>query len=228
MNKKLDIAGIQLDNCTVRESIMLLEKTMADRAFISVEEINMDMILRAGTDARVKEALDRISHKIISEESILKAVNQNSMQRQHEIADRSFFFELMKRLERNHIPVCLLGETESVTTGAKNLILQQFPRMDIVDVEILEQCTGELDNVINEINARTPDVVISLLPSPGQEYFFLDYRDKISASLWYGMGPKMPAERKFGITAFFSERKRLRILLRHMVKYQEQEELKNE
>ena len=228
MNRKIDIAGIQLDNCTVRESIMLLERNMADRAFLSVEEINMDMILRAGTDERVKDAIDRLKHKSISKERMQKAVNQSSMQRQDEIADRSFFYELMKRLERNHISVCLLGETESVTTQVKNLILQHYPRMDIVDVEILELCTGELDNVINEINAKTPDVVISVLPSPAQEYFFLDYRDKISASLWYGMGSKMPTERKSGITAFFSERKRLRILLRHMMKYQEQEEPKNE
>jgi N-acetylglucosaminyldiphosphoundecaprenol N-acetyl-beta-D-mannosaminyltransferase len=100
--------------------------------------------------------------------------------------------------------------------------------MIIADVEILEQCTGELDNVINEINAKTQDVVISLLPSPMQEQFFLDYRDKLSAGLWYGIGHLSQDRRGPGIVAFFRNRKRLRELTAYMKKYQEQKAIKNE
>ncbi|MCI5856607.1 MAG: WecB/TagA/CpsF family glycosyltransferase [Agathobacter sp.] len=228
MNKKIDIAGLQLDNCTVRESIMLLERAMSEQSFFSIAEINMDTILRAETDERVKEAVQRLNHTIIAEENILRAVDYCTMQRQHEIADGTFFYELMKRVERNHLSVCLLGETQDATLSMQSLILERFPRMNIVDVEILEQCTGELDNVINEINIKTPDVVVSLLPSPEQEYFFLDYRDKIFAKLWYAMGTEKPAEHKSRIAAFFNEKKRLRILLRHLTKYQEQEASKDE
>ena len=188
----------------------------------------MDTILRAETDERVKEAVQRLNHTIIAEENILRAVDCCTMQRQHEIADGTFFYELMKRVERNHLSVCLLGETQDATLSMQSLILERFPRMNIVDVEILEQCTGELDNVINEINIKTPDVVVSLLPSPEQEYFFLDYRDKIFAKLWYAMGTEKPAEHKSRIAAFFNEKKRLRILLRHLTKYQEQEASKDE
>lgn len=228
MNKKIDIAGLQLDNCTVRESIMLLERAMSEQSFFSIAEINMDTILRAETDERVKEAVQRLNHTIIAEENILRAVDCCTMQRQHEIADGTFFYELMKRVERNHLSVCLLGETQDATLSMQSLILERFPRMNTVDVEILEQCTGELDNVINEINIKTPDVVVSLLPSPEQEYFFLDYRDKIFAKLWYAMGTEKPAEHKSRIAAFFNEKKRLRILLRHLTKYQEQEASKDE
>lgn len=228
MNKKIDIAGLQLDNCTVRESIMLLERAMSEQTFFSIAEINMDTILRAGADERVREAVERLNHTVIAEDNILKAVDRCTLQRQHEIADCTFFYELMKRVERNHLSVCLLGETEAAADSMQKLLLERFPRMNIVGVEILEQCTGELDSVINEVNIKTPDVMISILPSPQQEYFFLDYRDKIFAKLWYAMGNEKPAEHKPGIAAFFHERKRLRILLRHLTKYQEQEASKNE
>ena len=98
MNKKIDIAGLQLDNCTVRESIMLLERAMSEQSFFSIAEINMDTILRAETDERVKEAVQRLNHTIIAEENILRAVDCCTMQRQHEIADGTFFYELMKRV----------------------------------------------------------------------------------------------------------------------------------
>lgn len=227
MNKKIDIAGLQLDNCTVRESIMLLERAMSEQTFFSIAEINMDTILRAGTDERVREAVERLNHTVIAEDNILKAVDRCTMQRQHEIADRTFFYELMKRVERNHLSVCLLGETETAVNAMQEFLMGWFPRMNIVGMEILEQCTGELDNVINEVNIKTPDVIISILPSPKQEYFFLDYRDKIFAKLWYAMGSEKPVGHKSKITTFFHERKRLRILLRHLTKYQEQEAAKN-
>jgi N-acetylglucosaminyldiphosphoundecaprenol N-acetyl-beta-D-mannosaminyltransferase len=228
MDKKIDVAGLELDNCTVTESITLIEKAAAEQAFFSIEEINMDTVMLAGTDEKIREAISRLNHTVISEDIILKAANQNSLQREHEIADRSFFYEMMKRFERNQVPVCLLGDTEARTLSEKEFILQKFPRMIIADVEILEQCTGELDNVINEINAKTQDVVISLLPSPMQEQFFLDYRDKLSAGLWYGIGRLAPGRRKLRILSFFRNRKRLRELTAYVKKYQKQKATENE
>jgi N-acetylglucosaminyldiphosphoundecaprenol N-acetyl-beta-D-mannosaminyltransferase len=94
--------------------------------------------------------------------------------------------------------------------------------MNITDVEILDNCTGELDNLINEINAKTQEVVVSLLPSPMQEHFFLDYREKLSASLWYGAGPVRPAQNRSRIVSFFRERKRVRALTAFMTKFEKQ------
>jgi N-acetylglucosaminyldiphosphoundecaprenol N-acetyl-beta-D-mannosaminyltransferase len=129
----------------------------------------------------------------------------------------------MRKLEQDQAPVCLLGDTEQNTVPAKEWILQQFPHMNITDVEILDNCTGELDNLINEINAKTQEVVVSLLPSPMQEHFFLDYREKLSASLWYGAGPVRPAQKRSRIVSFFRERKRVRALTAFMVKFEKQE-----
>lgn len=228
MIKKIEIAGIELDNCTVRESIMLLEKAKAEQSFFSIQEVNMDTILRAASDVKLKDAITKLSHTIISEDTILKAAKENSIQRQYEISDRTFFYELMKRIERNHISICLLGQTEALVMQQKAYIMEQFPRIEIVDVEILENCTGETDKIINEINAKTPDVVISILPTPMQEHFFADYRDKLSAGLWYGMEPVNVSERKSKISSFFRGRIRLRALLKHIMKYEEQEAVKNE
>ena len=50
MIKKIDIAGIQVDNYTVRESIMLVEKNMSRQIFTTLEEVNMQMLLLAETD----------------------------------------------------------------------------------------------------------------------------------------------------------------------------------
>ena len=38
------------------------------------------------------------------------------------------------------------------------------------------------------MNATTPDVIISVLPSPMQEQFLADHREKMNANIWYGIG----------------------------------------
>ena len=46
MIKTIDFAGIELDNYTVREMIMNVEKDMSDHGFHTIEEVNMDTLMQ--------------------------------------------------------------------------------------------------------------------------------------------------------------------------------------
>ena len=50
MIKTIDFAGIELDNYTVREMIMNIEKKMSDHGFHTIEEVNMDTLMMAESD----------------------------------------------------------------------------------------------------------------------------------------------------------------------------------
>ena len=67
MIKKIDIAGIQVDNYTVRESIMLVEKNISRQIFTTLEEVNMQMLLLAETDERMRESLEKLDYSVIAE-----------------------------------------------------------------------------------------------------------------------------------------------------------------
>ena len=112
MIKTIDFAGIELDNYTVRETIMQIEKQMSDHGFHTIEEVNMDMLMLVETDEMVREALTTVEHTVIAEAGILDAVGANSYQRKHEIEHHDFFFEMMKRIERNHKTVFLIGDSK--------------------------------------------------------------------------------------------------------------------
>ena len=55
MIKTIDFAGIELDNYTVREMIMNVEKDMSDHGFHTIEEVNMDTLMLAETDELVRK-----------------------------------------------------------------------------------------------------------------------------------------------------------------------------
>lgn len=67
MIKTIDFAGIELDNYTVREMIMNVEKDMSDHGFHTIEEVNMDTLMLAETDELVRKAIGFAEHTVIAE-----------------------------------------------------------------------------------------------------------------------------------------------------------------
>ena len=188
MIKSVDFAGIQLDNYTVRETIMNVEKNMSDHGLHTIEEVNMDTLMLADSDDTVRAALDFVEHTVIAEAGILDAVGAGSYQRRHEIEHHDFFYELMKRIERNHKTMFVIGDSMERVEQMCELISDRYPKCEIVGMEALDECTGATDAVVNEMNAVAPDVILSIIPSPQQEHFLMENREKISAELWYGIG----------------------------------------
>ena len=188
MIKTIDFAGIVLDNYSVRETIMNVEKNMSDQGFHTIEEVNMDTLMQAETDEVIKEALQIVEHTVIAEAGILDAVGAGSYQRRHEIEHHDFFYELMKRIERNHKTMFVIGDAMERVEQMCELISDRYPKCEIVGMEALDECTGATDAVVNEMNAVAPDVILSIIPSPQQEHFLMENREKISAELWYGIG----------------------------------------
>lgn len=101
MIKKIDIAGLQLDNYTVREMIMRVDRRISEKILTTIEEVNMDTLALAESDEEVKQSLEACDYTVIADEGILRAVSADTLQRRHEIEDHDFFYELFKRLERN-------------------------------------------------------------------------------------------------------------------------------
>ena len=188
MIKTIDFAVIVLDNYSVRETIMNVEKNMSDQGFHTIEEVNMDTLMQAETDEVIKEALQIVEHTVIAEAGILDAVGAGSYQRRHEIEHHDFFYELMKRIERNHKTMFVIGDSMERVEQMCELISDRYPKCEIVGMEALDECTGATDAVVNEMNAVAPDVILSIIPSPQQEHFLIANREKISAELWYGIG----------------------------------------
>ena len=224
MIRTIDVAGIRLDNYTVREAIMNLERDMSDHGFHTIEEVNTELLMLAGNDEAVRVALMTMEHTVISETGILEAVGSLNYQRKHEIEHHDFFYELMRRIERGHKSVYLIGDVQSRMDFIKQRIMELYPRSVFVGETALETWDGAMDAVVNEINASTPDVVISILPSPMQEHFLLENKDKLSANLWYGMGTMEFSDTKKGILSVLQSLIRKNKLKKRIHSYSEEQE----
>lgn len=188
MIKKIDVMGILLDDYTVREALHQIESLSDDNVLRSIESISMQMLMEAEQDEELRNAISSLDLAIVGQKEILEVAGAGTMQRIKETEENDFFYEFLKRLERNHKRLFLLGETKEKNNRIKEKLIEQYPQLSIVGEYALENCIGDQAAVINEMNAATPDLVLSALPSPTQEHFFWEHKDKINARIWYGVG----------------------------------------
>ena len=226
MIKTIDFAGIVLDNYSVRETIMNVEKNMSDQGFHTIEEVNMDTLMQAETDEVIKEALQIVEHTVIAEAGILDAVGAGSYQRRHEIEHHDFFYELMKRIERNHKTMFVIGDSMERVEQMCELISDRYPKCEIVGREALDECTGATDAVVNEMNAVAPDVILSIIPSPQQEHFLMENREKISAELWYGIGKFELGKARSRLALKIRKLVRIHKLEKQLIRHNDEQETK--
>lgn len=202
MIKKIDILGIQLDNYTVREAIMQVETYLSNNVLNTIESISMQMLIDSVDDEVLKEVMSSLDLAVIGEKEIMQAAGNATMQRLREIEENDFFFEFFKRVERNKKSVFILGEAEASIEKMKQDLLMDYPKLIIVGQSATENCVGALEAVINDMNATTPNVIVSILPTPHQEHFLSEHRDKMNANIWYGIGSLAIHEKKHGFLGF--------------------------
>ena len=225
MIKEIRVAGVTLGNYTTRESLMKIDKAFYEEKFTTVEEINMRSLFLAGEDEVVKNIIESVDITVITETGILDVAGEHSLHRKHEVEENEFFFQFLRRIERNSKRVLFLGETEEEIVLAKSFIKEEFPRVIICKTLALENCKGDEDAVVNEINAEAVDVIISVLSSPRQEYFLADHKDKLSARIWYGVGDGKFVKPKGRIAKNFIKRFRVKKLMQYIRRYEKEKEM---
>ena len=129
MIKKVDILGIQLDNYTVREAIMCVERYLSNNVLNTIESVSMQMLIDSETDPVLKKVLGSLDLAVIGEKEIIQATGIGNMQRIKETEENDFYFEFFKRIERNKKSVFLLANTEEKLEAAKQELLEAFPKL---------------------------------------------------------------------------------------------------
>lgn len=188
MIKEITVAGIKLNNYSALENLTHIGNNMDNNVFTRIEEVSMKTLLLAKEDEVVKETIEAMDITVIAETGILDAVGQNTILRKREIERRDFFFQLMRILERNGYTVYILGETVKEVESASQYLKDEFSRLKLVGGKATEEVAGADEGIVNAINMVAPDVIVSILPSPMQEYFFSEHKSMIFTKIWYGIG----------------------------------------
>lgn len=206
MVKKIEILGISLDNYTVKEAMLQIEDYWTYTKMSTVETISMETLVKAQTDDLLKICIENLDLAIICDKEILKAAGVTSAQRMRETAENEFFNEFMKQVMRSHRTVYLLGDTSEQTKLLQSFLKESYGKLKIAGTYALSECSGDYDAVINEVNIAVPDLILSVIPIPKQEYFLQEHKGKFNAKVWYGLGEHYANRRGVSEVAGFARK----------------------
>lgn len=188
--RKINILGLNLQDYTLREKMRLTESYLRGGALNTVACVSAKMLMRAGEDARQKEWLEAMDVIAYCDRDILDAAGITSYNRLREVENNSFLKELCKKLAREKRTVYLLADTEEAAGLLEQFLSRQEPALGApVGKSVLgsEETESGTDAVINEINDKAPDVILSFMTYPRQEAFVFKNKNRINADLWIGL-----------------------------------------
>lgn len=226
-SKKIELMGIYLDNYTVRESMLRLDTYLGNTNLNIIETVTMKQLILSAEIPAIKDGLNQADFCVIGECEILSETENATEQRMREVREWDFLHELLKRMVRGKKRVFLIAMTDEEIEKIQNMFLEKVPQFQSIGSYAIENGTGDMDTMVNEINGATPDIVISALDSPMEEEFLLSHKDKIGTSIWYGIGTSY--YRKQGKIPVGSTLKKLALRgkLRHSVSKYKQNENKD-
>ena len=189
MQEKIQVLGVELDNCSAKESLKFVVECLKEERMNVVEMVSMNTLAQfqqLEESVNMFEAFDLV---LPSDRGILQAAGDEEERRLKEVDDLLFIKMVMRYLQKNHVSVFLLSETEASRQQLEEYIEEEYGNLKIVQSMSLEEKGSSDDMILNYVNGAEVECVLSTVPSPIEEHFVFRNMSIINARIWLGFGP---------------------------------------
>ena len=184
------LLGIPFDNLTEQEVLARVEKKMKEEGQFYITTPNPEFVLEAQTNERFRKALQNADLSIPDGTGILWAatfLNQkrmglirslmqipfdsNSIRKvlKERVTGTDLMEKLVAQSERTGWKIFLLGGSAGIAEGAKKVLLQKYPKANIVGYFAGDgKSTGDSETV-KKVSQAKPEIVFVAYGAPKQE-----------------------------------------------------------
>ena len=194
MTEGMNVLGVELSILPVQGAMAKMDKNLRQGGLYVIQYLSIDLLTRAEQDEELRDCINQIDLKLIGEKSLLDVIGNKDRVREREVSENEFMKAFLKRMAREHYPVFLLCDDEEKVERLTNYLNNHYREARIIDTYSMENWFGDYDEIVNRINGSGADVVITVLESPFRETFVAHNRNKLSPSVWFGLGEKQVEE----------------------------------
>lgn len=182
--RKMEVLGIAMQDLTLRESMKKVEQFLKERKACTIALITMKGLIVAQDSPAIKEWMSSLDMTVPIDADILRAADIHHHSRINDVEDDAFIVEFLKKMVRQKKAIYLLSQSETGLKKMEDELRDAQDGLQIIGRCSLESLERDDDFVINDINLKAPDVLISNLPSPVREEFLANHHMKMSVSVW--------------------------------------------
>lgn len=184
MDKRIDILGVNISVLTMDKAVAIVKDWLNQETKRVIYTVNPEIIMLAKEDAEFCKVLNQAD--MVTADGIGVVIASKKIGKP--LPERVAGYDLQLRMfAETNATYYFLGAAEGVAEAAAAKIMQKFPNAKVVgthngyfkdfEAEILEQ-----------INAVRPDVLLIGLGAKKQEELIAKYKDRIDAKIFIGVG----------------------------------------
>lgn len=169
-----------------RELINICEKALKDHAHGYFLAINPEKIVNTAKTGLFSHKHDKLLANFADGVGVVLATKLLKSQTIERIAGVDFFIEILGILNQNQQKLFLFGSSEQVLEQTIRSINTNFPNISIVGTQ--HGYAYDSDDIVQQINKLSPDVIAVALGSPKQEEWILEEGMKTKSGIYIGVG----------------------------------------
>lgn len=221
--RKMEVLGIPMKDLTIRESMKKVEQFFADEKVSTIALITMKGLIKAQDSSEIKEWMSSLDMTVAVDVDILHAADINYRSRIHDVENNVFISEFLKKLVRQRKTVYLMSQTEESLKKLEGDLLSCEEGLRIVGKAVVDDLEHDDDFVINDMNMKTPWILISNLESPKREQFLKENNMKMNVRIWMMLRADKDLQTKVkGPIRRICDRMMKRWFQLRLIRYQEQ------
>ena len=193
MEKKIEVCGIQLDNLSSDEAVRGIKGYFGRGRLHVVTYIYADLLKLLVQEEDFREAvIASTDMMLVGEKAVAEVLEEPCALTDEQLDLQDVANRILKYCTKDQKTVYWVGETENSYETFRAYADKQYTQLQVVGAFATgKEVVAEMeDEMINDINRVTPDLIISKLPSPYQEQFNTRHRRKLNAQVWMGLSSK--------------------------------------
>lgn len=185
--KKIKLLGMKLKDRYARESLVLTERFLKKGAAHIILYLTTAVLLEAAENEEEKEWIEAADATLWGDTEILKAAEITARGRNHEVEEKEFLKNFLRRMAKAHKSILVFSDTEEQAQSLKAELIEMQNGITIVGTLTIPDAGTANEDLINEINMIAPSVIMARMPFAAQQKWLMESRQYMNAAIWIGM-----------------------------------------
>ena len=185
---KAEILGVKVDSLTMCQAVERVQQFIDEKKNALVATANAEMLMRTTTDGELKDILNNADLVVADGAGTVWAANYLGMPMPERVAGYDLAQELMKEAPARGDRIYFFGSAPGVADKAREKALELYPGIKIVGTRNGYFKEEDEPDIIAEIKAARPDILLVALGVPKQEKWLNKYRQELQVPVSIGVG----------------------------------------
>ncbi len=186
--KKANILDIGVATFNMQETVQYIEKLIAERTPSLIATANAEMLMLTKQDQNFKEILQKAELVVPDGAGTVWAANYLGEKMPERVAGYDLVQELLAIAPRKKWRVYFFGSAPGIAEQAKVKAEVKYRGVEIVGVRNGYFSEADNSDIVADIRAKKPDILLVALGVPKQEKWLFKYKDELAVPVSIGVG----------------------------------------